>query len=225
MDDSDLDRTANRSGLVFGPPAKDENGNDWLAGTAQEGLGEDSSALQYPLMVWPQRRSVVSRRPGKPVNPGRRGGGGDNPKSLTASVRPMPRRQPTKTWSSSSRIELRVLLEDPQAGTLRVAPKRPTVYLIAGVNGSGKTTSIAKLSQYLKDQGNTILLAACDTFRAAAADQLSIWADRAGCEIVRGARRGRSGQRGARCLPAGPGPPYRHRDRRHRRAGCIPRRI
>ena len=55
------------------------------------------------------------------------------------------------------------------------------------MNGSGKTTSIAKLSQYLKDQGNTILLAACDTFRAAAADQLSIWADRAGCEIVKGA--------------------------------------
>ena len=55
------------------------------------------------------------------------------------------------------------------------------------MNGSGKTTSIANFSQYLKDQGNTILLAACDTFRAAAADQLSIWADRAGCEIVKGA--------------------------------------
>jgi fused signal recognition particle receptor len=83
--------------------------------------------------------------------------------------------------------ELRGLLADPKAGTLQVARKPPTVYLIAGVNGSGKTTSIAKLSQYLKDQGNTILLAACDTFRAAAADQLSIWADRAGCEIVKGA--------------------------------------
>jgi fused signal recognition particle receptor len=83
--------------------------------------------------------------------------------------------------------ELRGLLVDPQAGTLRVAPKRPTVYLIAGVNGSGKTTSIAKLAQYLKDRGNSILLAACDTFRAAAADQLSIWAERANCEIVRGA--------------------------------------
>ncbi len=47
--------------------------------------------------------------------------------------------------------------------------------LIAGVNGSGKTTSIAKLSQRLKDEGRSILLAACDTFRAAAADQLAIW--------------------------------------------------
>jgi fused signal recognition particle receptor len=85
------------------------------------------------------------------------------------------------------KTELKGLLGDPRPGALRVAPKPPTVYLIAGVNGSGKTTSIAKLAQYLKDQGNTILLAACDTFRAAAADQLSIWANRAGCEIVKGA--------------------------------------
>ncbi|HZW31437.1 MAG TPA: signal recognition particle-docking protein FtsY, partial [Isosphaeraceae bacterium] len=83
--------------------------------------------------------------------------------------------------------ELRSLLEDPRPGTLVVAPKPPSVYLIAGVNGSGKTTSIAKLAQRLKDQGKTILLAACDTFRAAAADQLAIWAGRAGCELVRGA--------------------------------------
>lgn len=83
--------------------------------------------------------------------------------------------------------ELRDLLEDPRPGALAVAPRKPTVYLIAGVNGSGKTTSIAKLAQRLKDQGNSILLGACDTFRAAAADQLAIWAGRAGCEIVRGA--------------------------------------
>jgi len=83
--------------------------------------------------------------------------------------------------------ELKALLYDPRPGTLAVSPKPPTVYLIAGVNGSGKTTSIAKLAQHLKDEGNTILLAACDTFRAAAADQLSIWASRAGCEIVKGA--------------------------------------
>jgi fused signal recognition particle receptor len=82
--------------------------------------------------------------------------------------------------------ELKSLLEDSKPGALAVASKKPTVYLIAGVNGSGKTTSIAKLAQRLKDQGNSILLGACDTFRAAAADQLSIWADRAGCELVRG---------------------------------------
>ena len=75
----------------------------------------------------------------------------------------------------------------PQAGDAGRRPQASRrVYLIAGVNGSGKTTSIAKLAQRLKDEGKTILLAACDTFRAAAADQLAIWADRAGCEIVKG---------------------------------------
>jgi fused signal recognition particle receptor len=83
--------------------------------------------------------------------------------------------------------ELKDLLADPRPGTLAVAASRPTVYLIAGVNGSGKTTSIAKLAQRLKDEGKTILLAACDTFRAAAADQLTIWANRAGSDIVKGA--------------------------------------
>ncbi|MBV8381396.1 MAG: signal recognition particle-docking protein FtsY [Planctomycetaceae bacterium] len=85
------------------------------------------------------------------------------------------------------KLELKQLLEDPRPGTLAVAPGKPTVYLIAGVNGSGKTTSIAKLAQRLKDQGKTLLLAACDTFRAAAADQLTIWAQRAGADLVRGA--------------------------------------
>ena len=85
--------------------------------------------------------------------------------------------------------ELKSLLEDPNPGVLAVAAKQPSVYLIAGVNGSGKTTSIAKLAQRLKDQGQSIVLGACDTFRAAAADQLEIWARRAGCEIVRGASR------------------------------------
>src|ERR1700759_3473081 len=81
--------------------------------------------------------------------------------------------------------EFKTLLADPKAGALAVAPTKPTVYLIAGVNGAGKTTSIAKLAQRLKDEGKTILLAACDTFRAAAADQLTIWAERSGSDIVK----------------------------------------
>ncbi len=85
------------------------------------------------------------------------------------------------------RGELKELLADPRPGTLARASSGPTVYLIAGVNGSGKTTSIAKLAQRLKDEGRSIVLAACDTFRAAAADQLTIWADRAGVDIVKGA--------------------------------------
>jgi fused signal recognition particle receptor len=83
--------------------------------------------------------------------------------------------------------EFKTLLADPRPGTLAVSQTKPTVYLIAGVNGAGKTTSIAKLAQRLKNEGKTILLAACDTFRAAAADQLTIWAERSGSDIVKGA--------------------------------------
>ena len=82
--------------------------------------------------------------------------------------------------------EIKQLLRDSAPGTLQLIKPGPTVILVAGVNGSGKTTSIAKLSQYLKDQGHSLLLAACDTFRAAAADQLAIWADRSGSDLVRG---------------------------------------
>ena len=61
----------------------------------------------------------------------------------------------------------------------------PTVVLIIGVNGVGKTTSIGKIGYSLKKQGKRVLFCAGDTFRAAAADQLQIWSERAGCEIVR----------------------------------------
>jgi len=62
---------------------------------------------------------------------------------------------------------------------------KPTVILVVGVNGSGKTTSIAKLGHRYRQQGKSVLLAAGDTFRAAAADQLEIWAKRNGADIVR----------------------------------------
>lgn len=61
----------------------------------------------------------------------------------------------------------------------------PTVILVVGVNGSGKTTSIAKLAAHLKAQGHKVLLGAGDTFRAAAVEQLSLWADRLGVPIVK----------------------------------------
>ncbi len=61
----------------------------------------------------------------------------------------------------------------------------PYVILVVGVNGSGKTTTIAKLADRYKRAGESVLLVACDTFRAAAADQLEIWAGRAGVEIVK----------------------------------------
>ena len=62
---------------------------------------------------------------------------------------------------------------------------RPAVVLVIGVNGVGKTTSIGKLAHRMKGEGKRVLLCAADTFRAAAADQLEIWSERAGCEIVR----------------------------------------
>ena len=62
---------------------------------------------------------------------------------------------------------------------------KPTVVLFIGVNGVGKTTSIGKLGNQLKKEGKRVLFCAGDTFRAAAADQLQIWAERAGCELIR----------------------------------------
>ena len=70
------------------------------------------------------------------------------------------------------------------ASTLR---SKPAVVLVVGVNGSGKTTTIGKLATRLRDEGKRVLLVAGDTFRAAAAEQLAIWAERSGSEIVRGA--------------------------------------
>lgn len=67
---------------------------------------------------------------------------------------------------------------------LRLAASGPTVVLVAGVNGVGKTTSIAKLTNLLQKHGKKVLLAAGDTFRAAAVEQLTLWAGRLGCEIV-----------------------------------------
>ena len=67
---------------------------------------------------------------------------------------------------------------------LKMADQGPTVLLIAGVNGAGKTTSIAKLAKLLQDQGKSVLVVAGDTFRAAAVEQLTKWSERLGCEIV-----------------------------------------
>jgi fused signal recognition particle receptor len=81
--------------------------------------------------------------------------------------------------------EFKALLEqtpDP----IRFAPSGPTVIMVAGVNGAGKTTSIAKLAHMFKAQGKSVVLGAADTFRAAAVEQLTIWAGRIGAEIVTG---------------------------------------
>ena len=84
------------------------------------------------------------------------------------------------------------LLETAGPRTLRFdgRPGAPDVWLIVGVNGVGKTTTIGKLARRQSAAGRSVLLAAGDTFRAAAADQLALWAERTGTEIVRGAEGG-----------------------------------
>jgi fused signal recognition particle receptor len=82
--------------------------------------------------------------------------------------------------------EIALLLGD--SGRLAVSA-RPSVVLVVGVNGTGKTTTIGKLASHLRDHGRTVLVAAADTFRAAAEEQLEIWAQRAGADFV-GSERG-----------------------------------
>jgi fused signal recognition particle receptor len=67
-----------------------------------------------------------------------------------------------------------------------IAGDAVTVIMVVGVNGTGKTTSVAKLAAYLKASGNSVVLAAADTFRAAAVDQLQTWGDRIGVEVISG---------------------------------------
>ena len=79
--------------------------------------------------------------------------------------------------------ELLALLDSPPPMAID-EPRLLTLVLVVGVNGSGKTTSIAKLSKYYKDRGRSVVLAAADTFRAAAIDQLKIWGERAGVPVI-----------------------------------------
>lgn len=86
--------------------------------------------------------------------------------------------------------EITKLLQEVVADMLRGDEElkistKPSIILVIGVNGVGKTTTIGKLANNLKKQGKSVLLAAADTFRAAAIEQLEIWADRSGCDIVK----------------------------------------
>ncbi len=85
---------------------------------------------------------------------------------------------------------IRGLLEEVVSEMLRGGQElnlntKPSVILVIGVNGVGKTTTIGKMANRFKNEGKKVLLAAADTFRAAAIDQLQIWADRSGCDIIR----------------------------------------
>jgi len=85
----------------------------------------------------------------------------------------------------SAKVTIHELMAQPEE-PIKFAESGPTVVMVCGVNGSGKTTSIAKLAQLFKRDGKTVVLGAGDTFRAAAVEQLTIWADRIGAVIVTG---------------------------------------
>ncbi|HEY3221862.1 MAG TPA: signal recognition particle-docking protein FtsY [Gemmatimonadales bacterium] len=86
----------------------------------------------------------------------------------------------------------RIVVEQlgPAAAPLARAPQPPTVILVFGVNGTGKTTSVAKLGKRLQVEGRSVLLAAADTFRAGATEQLQVWAERLGAPFVGATQRG-----------------------------------
>jgi fused signal recognition particle receptor len=109
------------------------------------------------------------------------------------TMRIIKRLQELEAWSMTGLKEIEKVVRDEVARVLpidpvpiRPLPAKLKVILIIGVNGTGKTTSTAKLAHYLKTNRHTVMLAAADTFRAAAIEQLSIWAERLGVEIVRG---------------------------------------
>lgn len=88
-----------------------------------------------------------------------------------------------RDWLTSSIVEL---AGSGDTGQLALGERGPGVVVLLGVNGVGKTTQLAKLAHRLRNDGRSVLLAAADTFRAGAGEQLQIWADRIGCPCVRG---------------------------------------
>ena len=86
--------------------------------------------------------------------------------------------------------EIREILGPASLDELRFAESGPTVFLIVGVNGVGKTTSVAKLAHWLSSQGKTVMVAAADTFRAGAVAQLEMWAKRIGVDFLKGQQGG-----------------------------------
>ena len=112
--------------------------------------------------------------------------GADTSAKLVAQLRTRCKAEGIKTAEDAKTVMQAILAETLDVGDRGLTlTTKPSVILIIGVNGVGKTTSIGKLAHLLRTQGKRVLLCAGDTFRAAAADQLEIWAGRAQVEIVR----------------------------------------
>lgn len=112
---------------------------------------------------------------------------------VPVTMRIMDKLQEQEAWSTLgirnvvqvARKEISQILPSSSPALKPLAGK-PVVILVVGVNGTGKTTSTAKLAHHLKQQGHKVILGAADTFRAAAIEQLGIWADRLGIEMIKG---------------------------------------
>ena len=111
--------------------------------------------------------------------------GMDTAERLIGALRDSLDEKGIKTRTEARQELRRIVADEMRADSEFAADKGPAVLLIVGVNGVGKTTSIGKLAAYYVSKGRQPMMAAADTFRAAAADQLEIWANRAECEIVR----------------------------------------
>ena len=104
---------------------------------------------------------------------------------LVERLREDVKNQHLKTGDQAMDALREILREEMEPGSEMQLDGKPAVILVIGVNGVGKTTSIAKLANYYREQGRRVMLAAGDTFRAAASEQLDIWAGRAGVPIVK----------------------------------------
>ena len=105
---------------------------------------------------------------------------------LVEELRRRVRSEGVKTVEGAREVMVRVIADALSAGDLSLnLSTKPAVVLFIGVNGVGKTTTIGKIGHQLRDQRKKVLFCAADTFRAAAADQLTIWADRAGVDIIK----------------------------------------
>ena len=111
--------------------------------------------------------------------------GADEASRLVTALRQRVRAEHIKTAADALAALKAIIVEELKADAPMDLSGHPAVIMVIGVNGVGKTTSIAKLARLYKAQGKSVLLAAGDTFRAAAAEQLGIWADRVGVPMVR----------------------------------------
>ncbi len=111
--------------------------------------------------------------------------GWDTTEKILSRLRETAKKEKIETAEELTKVLTRILTEFMAGGNEFVLNTKPSVILVVGVNGVGKTTTIGKLAANFGKEGKKVLLAAADTFRAAAIEQLEIWAGRAGAELIR----------------------------------------